>query len=242
MTPSSEEARRHAYYQTALTLLRFVEYRSPTGRRFGPEADALWRSFAGDLDAGDRLELLLRDADRQWGGAFGARAVFALRSAHEQDAFGADWRRLSRREAEPLWRQTGDAEPSTDPVLSILSQWKLEPAPFELPKPGPSSRLVIAGLSAIAATLRAFLANPDLSWPNQVVVIADEPGPRQLAAAAAALGDHAQATLLLTTEQVTPDQIKRVHTQLGAALERVSSPDASAEQLEAATRLAKPAK
>jgi len=241
MPPSTHEVRRHAYYDCALALLRVVEARSPTARRFGPEADALWRSVAGDLDLGDRLELLLRDADRQWGAAFGARAVFALRSAHEQDAFGADWRRLSAREAEALWNQAATAKPSADPLAAvdqILATWRLEPQPCQLPKLGPSSRLVVAGLGALVATLRAFLANADLSWPNQVVVIADEPGPRQLAAAAAALADHAEATVLLGSDQVTPEQTKRLRAKFGAGLEPVISADASAPERDAAARLA----
>ncbi|HVI01400.1 MAG TPA: hypothetical protein VM869_21930 [Enhygromyxa sp.] len=241
MPLTTEDARRRAYYRSALMLLRFVEARSPTSRRFGPEADALWRSFAGDLDTSDRLELLLRDADRQWGGAFGARAVFALRSAHEQDAFGADWRRLSSTQAAELWKQALADKPVSDPgaaILAILREWQLEPKPFELPKLGPSSRVVIVGLAAITAATRAFLANPDLSWPNQVAIVADEPGPRQLAAATAALGDHAEPTLLLHSEQLDREQLDRVRSKLGGTLQVIASPDATPQQRDAASRLA----
>lgn len=241
MALTTDDARRRAYYRSALTLLRFVEARSPTARRFGPEADALWRSFAGDLDNSDRLELLLRDADRQWAGAFGARAVFALRSAHEHDAFGADWRRLSSTQAGELWKQALAQQPASDPdhlITAIVSEWQLETKPFELPKLGPSARVVVAGLGAIAAAMRAFLANPDLSWPNQVAVVADEPGPRQLAAVMAALGDHAEPTLLLHSDQLDLDQQKRIRSKLGSGLQVIASPDATAPQLDVANRLA----
>lgn len=237
MQPGTDETRRSAYYGAALGLLRFVEQRSPTARRFGPEADALWRSFAGDLDTGDRIELLLRDADRQWSGAFAARAVFALRSAHEQDAFGSTWARLSSGEAEALWTSTLAQPPTTDALNSILSCWKLEPKPFDVPKLGPSSRIVIAGLAALVACLRQFLANPDLSWPNQVAVVAEAPGPRQLAAAAPALLDHAQATVLIHPEQLTPAHIAVVHERLGTGLQAIVSPDATPSERETLAQL-----
>ncbi|NVL83835.1 hypothetical protein [Escherichia coli] len=67
-----------AFYEASLRKLRFVEARSPTKRRSGADADALWKSFKGHLTASDRLDLLLRDADIEHGGAFGAR-VLAIR-------------------------------------------------------------------------------------------------------------------------------------------------------------------
>jgi hypothetical protein len=238
MQPSTDETRRLAYYDAALGLLRFVEQRSPTARRFGAEADALWRSFAGDLDPSDRIELLLRDADRQWAGAFAARAVFARRSAHEQDAFGSTWTRLSSGEAQALWTSTLAGPPVADGIAGILRSWKLQPAAFETAKLRPSARVVIAGLAAISACLRQFLANPDLSWPNQVVVVAADPGPRQLAAAAAALLDQTQPTLLIHPEQLSPAHREAVHARLGATLEAIISPDATAHEREVVAELA----
>jgi hypothetical protein len=242
MATLTEDARRRAYYRAALGLLRHVERRAPTTRRFGSEADALWRSFAGDLDAGDRIELLLRDADRQWPGAFGARAVFALRSAHEQDAFGSRWVPLGGGEAEAMWTAALAEPPADDPIAALLRCWELEPASFAAPPLKPSARVVIAGLAAIVACLRQCLANPDLSWPNQVVVVAAEPGPRQLAAAAVALLDHNQPSLLVEPAQLGAAQIDVVRAQLGPVLEPIISPDASPAEREAVARLTAPAK
>ena len=67
-----------SYYEGALWALRFIEARRPTRRRFGAEADATWAAFRGDLGASARIDLLLRDADTQWPGAFGARSVYDL--------------------------------------------------------------------------------------------------------------------------------------------------------------------
>jgi hypothetical protein len=62
-----------------LFALRYLEGRRATGRRFGADADALWSSLQGDLTTANRLDLLIRDADAEWPGGFGARTVFAMR-------------------------------------------------------------------------------------------------------------------------------------------------------------------
>jgi hypothetical protein len=120
-----------AYYRSGLALLKHVDARQPTHRRFGPEADALWAQFKGELQTLDRLELLLRDADAQWPGAFGARTVFELKGVSEDDAFGPEWQRISGVEAESLWRSQDELPAnSVDEVLrSIAHAWRepLEP-------------------------------------------------------------------------------------------------------------------
>ena len=68
------------YYEAALCALRFVEARRATRRRFGPEADATSTAFRGDFGTSARIDLLLRNADAQWPGAFGARSVYGLAS------------------------------------------------------------------------------------------------------------------------------------------------------------------
>lgn len=232
-----EPEHRAAYYRAAMALLRFVEQRAPTQRRFGPEADALWRSFAGSLERGDRIDLLLRDADRQWGSAFGARTVFALQGVHELDAFGADWQALGRAEADALWRDAKGPASQEQAIAALLAAWGLrEPKPFALPKLGPSSRVVVTGLAALLACARRCLADADLSWPNQVVVVADAPGVRQLAAAVPALGDFGEATLLLGADQVEAERA-RVRAHLGGGIELLASPDASIAERTAAARL-----
>ena len=65
----------HAYYRAALAGLRHVEAQLPSGRRFGPQADARWTELRGSLTTADRIDLLLRDASAQWPSAFAARAV-----------------------------------------------------------------------------------------------------------------------------------------------------------------------
>lgn len=50
--PMSDPTR--ASYEAALCGLRFIEPRTPSQRRFGENADALWSEFRGDLTDGDQ--------------------------------------------------------------------------------------------------------------------------------------------------------------------------------------------
>ncbi len=102
------------YYRAAIRALRFVENRRPTGRRFGTEADARWAALRGDLATADRVDLLVRDANAEWPGAFGARAVFHLTDVAEDDPFGAHWLPLDPVDGEDLWRScAADPPPAT---------------------------------------------------------------------------------------------------------------------------------
>jgi hypothetical protein len=192
-----------AYYAAALAGLRFVEARRPTGRRFGAEADARWKNFAGDLATSDRLDLLLRDADAEWPAAFGARTVFAEPAVAEDDAFGPGWSPLDPVDAEDVWRAGLATEPrDLDGLLAAWSAaWGLPLAPTPAPVLTTVDRLVVAGPSAIAASMRAFLGRSDLAWSEQVTVVATPPAHRQLAALAAAALNAARPTRLLAHDR-----------------------------------------
>lgn len=180
----------HAYYRAALSALAFVEQRQPTGRRFGAEADARWSSFRGDLTTGDRLDLLIRDADAQWPSAFGARTVFAQDTVAEDEPFGPKWASLSGVIAEELWRAHRDQSPPADlrsALVAIAEPWSIDLHPFDAGEVAPAEKLVVAGPSAIAALAAVFAAGTALDWTDQVTVVASPPGHRQLAAACGAL-------------------------------------------------------
>lgn len=49
VAPRVSEGERTSFYRAALLALRYVEHRRPTGRRFGPEADARWGAMRGHL-------------------------------------------------------------------------------------------------------------------------------------------------------------------------------------------------
>lgn len=194
---------RHAYYRAALRGLRFVEHRAPSGRRFGADADALWKGFAGRLDASDRIDLLLRDADTEWPGAFGARATFGLRATAEDEAFGAEWESLDGHAAAKLWAEIGTAAPAdvTAVLREVGQAWALSTAPFEVAGLDPTLRIAVSGASAIVAAILAFAAGSDLAWSRQVTVVSDRPAERQLGALAAALLDTGSGTTIVSATE-----------------------------------------
>lgn len=200
---SLPDADRQAYYAAALAGLRFVEARQPTGRRFGPDADARWAQFRGDLGTAARLELLLRDADAQWPAAFGARAVFALRGVAEEDAFGPTWEGIAGTDAESLWRKSSaiTAPASVRAALeAVASAWSLTLAPFDVTDVAPAARFVVAGPSAIVATIAAFAGRADLDFADQVTVLATPPSHRQLAVLATALLNSSKTARVLAAD------------------------------------------
>lgn len=193
-----------AYYASALAGLRFVEARRPTGRRFGKDADARWTGFRGDLTTADRLDVLLRDADAEWPGAFGARTVFAEPAVAEDDAFGPGWPGLDPVDAEEVWRTTlGAKEPrDLDSLLSAWSQgWGIVLARVNVGALTTVDRLVLAGPSAIASALHVFVGRSDLAWSDQVTIVATPPAHRQLASFATAVLNATKPTTLVTHGQ-----------------------------------------
>jgi hypothetical protein len=179
-----------AFYEASLRALRYVEARSPTGRRFGPDADAMWRSFRGHLTAADRIDLLLRDADVEYPGAFGARVAFGLRGVGDDDAFGSAWESLAPTDADALWRRTV-AEPTPTDVSSGIGACALALGivlrPCDVPKLTANTRLLLAGPSVIVSVAAAFAKEGDLAWSDQVMCVATPPAHRQLAVLCAAL-------------------------------------------------------
>ena len=152
MSRAIETTDRSAYYTAALQLLRFVEVRAPSNRRFGADADALWSTFAGGLKTCDRIDILLRDADVQWPGAFGARSTFGLRAVAEDDAYGADWTSLDPMDGEKTWRASQEGEPPGSPgdaIAAIEKVWDRSSSSTTLPEVGPTTKLVVGGHSAI---------------------------------------------------------------------------------------------
>jgi hypothetical protein len=215
-----------AFYAGALAGLRFVEARRPTGRRFGKDADARWAGFRGDLTTADRLDLLLRDADAEWPGAFGGRTVFAESAVAEDNAFGPGWPGIDPVDAEKVWRKGVAAKEPRDLDLLFAawsSIWDATLSPVKVRAVTTVDRLIVAGPSAIAASLRAFAGRGDLAWGEQVTIVATPPSHRQLACWSTAVLNATKPTTLLT-----PD---RAHKMVGRT---VISPDAAPEDAAAA--------
>lgn len=194
------ETARLSYFRTALSGLRFLEAREPTGRRFGEDADVLWRSYATrQISELDRLELLIRDADRQWRGAFGPRFVFDLPVGSDDEAFGPSWLRAAPVPVRDLWRDAF-TRPAPRALEDVLADWSaawdrpLTSTPCEL---SANERVTFIGASAIASAIRALAGRTDLAWHRNVEVVASEPAERQLALLAAPLLAAEGATVLV---------------------------------------------
>ena len=204
LSVSSQETR--AYYATALAALHFVEARRATGRRFGADADARWSGLRGDLATADRLDLLLRDADAEWPGAFGARLVFRGHAIAEDDAFGPFWSSLEPVTAEEFWTAAaGTTKPSVDHLIEAWAKaWDVKLGPFSFGDVAAADRFIVAGASAVAAAIRLFAARPDFSWDNQVAFFASSPAERQLAAIGSAVMNSTRAPMLLASSDAPP--------------------------------------
>lgn len=175
-----------SFYAAALVGLGWLEVVSPTGRRFGGEADARWKGFAGHLTLTDRIDVLVRDAAVTWGGAFAPARVFAWPGLAADEPFGPDWPVVSDDVARRLWREAQDATVAswTDVWTRAAAAWKVAARPdgVELPALTPATRVVVAGLGALARCVEELASRDDLSWGDQVVVVAGAPPLRHLAA------------------------------------------------------------
>lgn len=185
-------AERDAFYAASLVGLRALDARERSPRRFGAEADARWAAFSGALGLGDRVDLLLRDAAVTWGEAFSPALAFGLFGLPEDEPFGPDWRGLADDRARRLLADP--PQPTLDAAAAALGQ---HPEPVDPGPLGPSTHLILAGGAAVLAVARAFQSRAELSWPDQVLVVASTPAHRQLAALAAPILGAASRTRLI---------------------------------------------
>ncbi len=200
MSTSFQEHEVRAFYAAALSGLRALERRLPTDRRFGDNADARWQSFRGDLTTADRLDLLIRDADAQWPGSFGARTAFAMRAVSEDDPFGSGWSPLDPVDAEELWRsELAKSAPKSigDGLNAVAAAWGLKPKTAQVGPVDAAQKLLLAGPGSIIGAAAVFAEGSDLDWADQVICVATPPGHRQLAAVVAALLNSSRRCTIL---------------------------------------------
>lgn len=177
--PTSQE--RSAFYAAAVLGLRALDARERNARRFGTDAEARWAQFAGALGAGDRLDILLRDAAGTWGAAFSPSGCFGFFGLADDEPFGPDWGGIDDHAAKRLL-----AEPDAPATLEHIAYGLgVKAASVAVPSLTPSTKVVVAGGAAIVSVAKAFSENTALSWTDQVVVIAERAAWRQLAGLAA---------------------------------------------------------
>lgn len=231
MTASTTAQERASFYAAALRGLRALDGREHTPRRFGHDAEARWTQFAGALGDGDRIDILLRDAAGTWGAAFSPSECFGSFGLADDEPFGPDWGGIDDHAAKRLLAES--EVPST--LEHIANGLGVGPASVPAPAITPSTKLVVAGGTAILAVAKVFAASKGLSWTDQVVVVANKAAWRQLAALAAVLlGARGRTALVRPIEGAEKTLRAAGFAHLDVA---VVSPDAETEAGELARKL-----
>lgn len=173
------------FYRAALVGLAALDKREQRGRRLGPDADARWRAFRGALGEADRLEWLLRDAAVTQPLGFAPRAIFSLVGMTKDEPFGRSWPRLHEPLAIELLSQLPDPPPTNLAAFlnEVVSVWGLSPKPLAesaVSHLKPASRVVAAGAGAVLALLPLFAERHDFDLADQVLLVADGAGVRQM--------------------------------------------------------------
>jgi hypothetical protein len=221
---------RSAFYGAAVFGLRALDARERTARRFGADAEARWTQFAGALGAGDRLDILLRDAAGTWGAAFSPSECFGFFGLAADEPFGPDWGGIDDRAAKRLI-----AEPDAPASLEHIAYSLGVKASVPVPQLAPSTKLVVAGGTAVVSVAKVFSENTALSWTDQVVVLADKPAWRQLAGlTAVVLGARGRTVIVRPGADAEGALRAAGFAHLDAA---VVSPDAEPEAAELARKV-----
>ncbi len=173
------------FYQVGALGLHALDARDSGRRRFGPDANARWQLFKGELGDGDRLDLLLRDAAVSHPAAFAPRVVFGIDGLAEDEPFGPDWPGPEPASVAHLLRggDTGDVADARHSLRNAASLWGLEPRAVpeaELAAIGPATRILAAGPGAVISLATYFAGRGGMDLADQVVLLGDHPGERQL--------------------------------------------------------------
>ena len=181
---------RNAFYRAGVAGLRALDARERGARRLGTDADARWAEFAGHLDASDRIDLLLRDAAVSWKAAFSPAVVFALPGLAPDEPSGPDWKSLPDVDARRL-----AAESATHVNLALVAGiLGIRADGLDAPPLTERTRVVAVGGSGVLAVAVRFEHERNLSWSDQVVVVAETPQARQLAGLTAVIVGASSAT------------------------------------------------
>lgn len=232
------------FYRAAILGLSALDSREQTGRRLGPDADARWRAFRGALREADRLDWLLRDAAVTQPLGFAPRALFGLTGLTGDEPFGRSWPGLHEPQAIELFSQAPGHAPTTLPALldAVVAVWGLAPqvlAAGAISHLRPASRIVVAGAGAVLSLLPLFAERRDFDLADQVLLVADGAGVRQLFGLGAAWLPANRPPSCLSSLAFKAGQTAAAARALGFDRldEGFISDDATAEEREAVGRL-----
>ena len=177
MTVPVSATQRTRFYRASLMGLRALDASERNPRRFGSGPHARWQGFGGHLGTAGRIDLLIRDAAVKWGAGFAPATVFGLPGLADDEPFGPDWAALPEHEAKRMWT---DVPPTVD-IAMVANVFDIDEVAMPLPPITASTRLLVAGGPALCAVGAHFLQHPELSWSDQVLVVAEQPRIRHLA-------------------------------------------------------------
>lgn len=183
------------FYRVGALGLRALQDLGFGAERFSANALARWKAFSGELTESHRLDLLLRDGAVMYPLAFSARSVFELPGLAYDEPFGPEWGSLSPALAGAMLRDAQNATGATaasihERLRAWANVWSLElrePDPSLLAGVKAASRLVVAGAGAVVALAAHMAERTDCDFGDQVLLITEQPGVRQLAGLGAAL-------------------------------------------------------
>ena len=128
MSESISAAGVESFYRAALVGLGWLDAVEAKQRRFGPEADARWKGFAGHLTSTDRIDILLRDAAVVWSTVFARASVLRLPGLASDESFGPEWSGVPVNVARRLWKKAEGTEFSSwkNAWSKVLAAWGIE--------------------------------------------------------------------------------------------------------------------
>ncbi|MCG5052482.1 MAG: hypothetical protein KA712_05945 [Myxococcales bacterium] len=236
---------KRRFYRAGALGLRALQDRQLGPDRFSANAEARWKAFRGELTDADRLDLLLRDGAVKQPLAFSAARVFGLPDLASDEPFGPDWVSLQPADAGPLLREARDTPPQAAGAGAFLKfaadLWGLAPGPVvtgAVASAQAASRIIVAGAGAAIALVEHAEGRSDMDLGDQVLLVAQSPGERQILGLGVALLGGRQtprtvtaqdpltqaralgfdrATLLLVSQDAAPE-VRQGAAALAAAL------------------------
>lgn len=232
------------FYRAALLGLGALDSREQSGRRLGPNAAARWGAFRGGLREADRLDWLVRDAAATQPLGFAPRALFNLAGLPSDEPFGRYWPGLPERLAIELFSQPPSHAPADLRALldAVVAAWGLSPRPLSpeaMTNLRPASRVVAAGAGAVLSLLPIFADRRDFDLTDQVLLVADTAGVRQLFGLGAAWLPTNRSPGCLGSAELITGQAAATARAMGFDRidETLISDDATSDEREAVARL-----
>ena len=233
MSAEVSSTERQSFYEAAVLGLHALGERGNGRQRLDADAWARWAQFKGDLTDGDFLDLLIRDAAVEQPAGFAPQVVFRLAGLADDDPFGATWPGANPALAARILRERpADVDRTLSVLAAVAQAWSLTAGRVRGDLAGltPATRILVAGTGAILAVAEAWLGadgrpRAGFDWADQVTVVTDRPGDRQLAGLAGALVGASRPVVVRSVkdaERVPADRLVTSDDATAAVLQAVA--------------------